>query len=148
MALMRQSRPDSGRGFQVKVLKPFYGVASSVGSGPQRDFKERGLCPCRRATLDMAWVHFQFVSKINMYEIDNLYPKSICIKSQFVSKVNLYEIDGRVGSNKCLSILRGGSGDAGPGGCEDPRPHAWSMFIRGNLFFFRLTSAKITTQMF
>jgi len=26
-------RPDSGRGFQVKVLKPFKGVPSSLGSG-------------------------------------------------------------------------------------------------------------------
>jgi len=33
MARMRQSRPDSGPGSQVKILKPFYVVASSLGSG-------------------------------------------------------------------------------------------------------------------
>ena len=33
MAHISQSRPDSGLGFQVKVLKPFQVVASSLGSG-------------------------------------------------------------------------------------------------------------------
>jgi len=32
-ALTRQSRPDSGLGFQVKVLEIFQGVLSSLGSG-------------------------------------------------------------------------------------------------------------------
>jgi len=35
MAHIRQSRPDSGRGFQVKGLKTFLGVPSSLGSGGQ-----------------------------------------------------------------------------------------------------------------
>jgi len=30
---MRQSRPDSGLGLQAKVLKTFYVVPSSLGSG-------------------------------------------------------------------------------------------------------------------
>jgi len=33
MAHVRQSRPDSGLGFQVKVLKPFKVVPFSLGSG-------------------------------------------------------------------------------------------------------------------
>ena len=33
MAHIKQSRPDSGLGFQVKVLKTFYAVPSSFGSG-------------------------------------------------------------------------------------------------------------------
>jgi len=33
MAHVRQSRPEYGLGFQVKVLKPFYIVPSSLGSG-------------------------------------------------------------------------------------------------------------------
>ena len=33
MAHIRQSRPDSGFGFQVKVLKTFRGVPSLLGSG-------------------------------------------------------------------------------------------------------------------
>jgi len=33
MAHIRQSRPDSGLGFQANVLKPFKGVPSSLGSG-------------------------------------------------------------------------------------------------------------------
>ena len=33
MALIRQSRPDSGPGFQVKVRQEFKVVASSLGSG-------------------------------------------------------------------------------------------------------------------
>ena len=33
MAHVRQSRPDYGLGFQVKVLKPFQVVPSSLGSG-------------------------------------------------------------------------------------------------------------------
>ena len=33
MAHIRQSWPDSGLGFQVKVLKPFSGDPSSLGSG-------------------------------------------------------------------------------------------------------------------
>ena len=33
MAHIRQSRPDSGLGFQVKVLKHFQVVLSSLGSG-------------------------------------------------------------------------------------------------------------------
>jgi len=33
VALTRQSRPDSGLGFQVKVLKAFQVVTSSLGSG-------------------------------------------------------------------------------------------------------------------
>ena len=33
MAHVRQSRPDSGLGFQVKVFELFYGVPSSLGSG-------------------------------------------------------------------------------------------------------------------
>ena len=33
MEHIRQSRPDSGPGFQAKVLKPFKGVPSSLGSG-------------------------------------------------------------------------------------------------------------------
>jgi len=32
MAHVRQSRPDSGRAFEVKVLKRFYVVPSSLGS--------------------------------------------------------------------------------------------------------------------
>jgi len=37
---MRQSRPDSGRGFQVKLLKTFQVVPSSLGGylGEVRDF--------------------------------------------------------------------------------------------------------------
>ena len=34
MAHKRQSRPDSGHGFQAKVLKTFEGVPASLGSGP------------------------------------------------------------------------------------------------------------------
>ena len=37
MAHVRQSRPDSGRGFQVKTLKPFSVVSSSLGSGASAD---------------------------------------------------------------------------------------------------------------
>ena len=33
MAHIRQSRPDSGLGFQVEVLKTFKIVSSSLGSG-------------------------------------------------------------------------------------------------------------------
>ena len=33
MTHIRQSKPDSGLGFQVKVLKPFEGVPSSLGNG-------------------------------------------------------------------------------------------------------------------
>ena len=33
MAHIRQSRPDSGLGFQVKILTPFHVVPSSLGSG-------------------------------------------------------------------------------------------------------------------
>ena len=33
MALIRQSGPDSGLGFQLKVLKAFTDVPSSLGSG-------------------------------------------------------------------------------------------------------------------
>jgi hypothetical protein len=33
MAHMRQSGPESSLGFQAKVLKPFYVVLSSLGSG-------------------------------------------------------------------------------------------------------------------
>jgi len=33
MAHMRQSRPDSGLGFQVKVLRTIQVVAASLGSG-------------------------------------------------------------------------------------------------------------------
>ena len=33
----RQSRPDSGRGFQVNVVKPIEGVPSSLRSGPGYD---------------------------------------------------------------------------------------------------------------
>jgi len=33
MAHVRQSRPDSGLGFQVKVLKPFQVDPSSLGGG-------------------------------------------------------------------------------------------------------------------
>jgi len=33
MAHTRQSRPDSGLGFQVKALKTFYGVPLSLGNG-------------------------------------------------------------------------------------------------------------------
>jgi len=33
MANIRLSRPDSGLGFEVKVLKPFQVVPSSLGSG-------------------------------------------------------------------------------------------------------------------
>jgi len=34
MAHIRQSRPDSGLGFHVKVLKPFEVVPPSPGRGP------------------------------------------------------------------------------------------------------------------
>jgi len=33
MAHIRQSRPDSGPGFQVKVIETISGVSSSLGSG-------------------------------------------------------------------------------------------------------------------
>ena len=33
MAQIRQSRPNSGLGVEVKVLRTFYGVSSSLGSG-------------------------------------------------------------------------------------------------------------------
>jgi len=36
MAHIRQSRPDFGLGFQLKVRKPFSVVPSSLGSGPGR----------------------------------------------------------------------------------------------------------------
>jgi len=36
VAHIRQSRPDSGLGFQVKVLDTLQGVPSSLGSGPER----------------------------------------------------------------------------------------------------------------
>ena len=48
MALMRQSRPDSGRGVQVKVLKTFFGVSSSLGSGPVARSPLLSKCSCRR----------------------------------------------------------------------------------------------------
>jgi len=32
-AYIRQSRPDSGRGFQAKALKPYEDVPSSLGNG-------------------------------------------------------------------------------------------------------------------
>ena len=35
MAHIRQSTPESGLGFQVKVLDPFEVVPSSLGSSPQ-----------------------------------------------------------------------------------------------------------------
>ena len=38
MARIRQSRPDSGLGFTVKVLKPILSVLSSLGSGAVRAF--------------------------------------------------------------------------------------------------------------
>jgi len=46
MAHIRQSRPDSGLGFPVKVLTPFQGVSSSLGGGlrekqPARSASER-----------------------------------------------------------------------------------------------------------
>ena len=37
MAHIRQSRPNSGLGFQVKVLKTFLRVPSSLGSGGYHD---------------------------------------------------------------------------------------------------------------
>ena len=37
MVHIRQSRPDSGLGFQVKVLAPFSDVPSSLGSGALRN---------------------------------------------------------------------------------------------------------------
>ena len=36
MAYIRQSRPDSGLGFQVEFLETLHGVPSSLGSGPAR----------------------------------------------------------------------------------------------------------------
>ena len=39
---MRQSRPGSGLGFRVKVLKPFQGVPSSLGSEYLRAQTEGG----------------------------------------------------------------------------------------------------------
>ena len=38
MAQVRQSRPDSGRGFQANVLKTFQLVPSSLGSGSRETF--------------------------------------------------------------------------------------------------------------
>jgi hypothetical protein len=38
MAHLRQSRPDSGVGFQEKIFKPFQVVPSSLGSGVRRDW--------------------------------------------------------------------------------------------------------------
>ena len=38
MAHIRQSRPDSGLGFQVDVLEPFHVVPSSLGSGETNVF--------------------------------------------------------------------------------------------------------------
>jgi len=35
MAHVRQSRPDSGLDFQVKVLKTFAGAPSSLGNEPE-----------------------------------------------------------------------------------------------------------------
>jgi len=35
LGLTRQSRQDSGLGFQIKVLKPFTVGPSSLGSGPR-----------------------------------------------------------------------------------------------------------------
>jgi len=43
MARKRQSRPDFGLGFQVKVLKTFEVVPSSLGSGSPGSLCERGL---------------------------------------------------------------------------------------------------------
>ena len=40
-AQIRQSRPDSGLGFQVEVLGTLYGVASSLGSGMTNDMAQR-----------------------------------------------------------------------------------------------------------
>ena len=41
VAHTRQSRPDSGLGLQVKVLKPYFAVPSSRGSGPPSLFSSR-----------------------------------------------------------------------------------------------------------
>ena len=40
MAHIRQSRPDSGLVFQSNVLRPFYDVPSSLGSGKEIIFIE------------------------------------------------------------------------------------------------------------
>jgi len=48
---VRQSRPDSGLGSQVKVFKPFEVVPSSLESGPDyppggvRPFRQKSTCP-------------------------------------------------------------------------------------------------------
>ena len=49
MAQIRQSRPDSGLGFQAKVFKTFWGVLSSLGNGHSniragRTASEADLC--------------------------------------------------------------------------------------------------------
>ena len=45
MARIRQSRPDSGLGFQAKVPKTFYLVPSSLGSGIERLRRLHSLDP-------------------------------------------------------------------------------------------------------
>ena len=43
LARIRQSRPDSGLGFQLKVLKTFQGVPSSLESGRQNNARLVGV---------------------------------------------------------------------------------------------------------
>ena len=50
MAYVRQSRPDSGLGIQLKVIETSQGAPSLLGTGHQRlagldQPRERGACP-------------------------------------------------------------------------------------------------------
>ena len=53
MAHVKQSRPDSGLGFQVNVIETFRVVPSSLGSG-----QGSGLKKGAGGTLDLAYVNF------------------------------------------------------------------------------------------
>jgi len=54
MAHIRQSRPGSGIGFQVKVLEPFQDVLSSLGRGFQGFFQDRDeTCRIFSKSLDL-----------------------------------------------------------------------------------------------
>ena len=48
MAHIRESRPDSGFGFQVKVLKTVYGVPSWLDSGKYLFAEPRGVVDARQ----------------------------------------------------------------------------------------------------
>ena len=59
MAHMRQSTPDAGRVFQVKVLKPLQVVVFSLGRGPRQQPRQPTTAPVQHPGFGVQGVGFR-----------------------------------------------------------------------------------------